>query len=360
MNFQKNSNYYKDVQIVLPSLKISGGSAEALKLVRNFELDGAKVGTILMWKSQNDLSVIPRHLHTLSNWRTRPLLAIFQLPILIWRFKNLKNSNQINKSKWFFTHYSTLPLALLIPSKHRWIYVQGLEWEFLNNKLFSKFFKLIILWIYNRSNLLAANPYLANALNEQGLKVHKTRYIWADPLYLYSAEIERDIDLLMLLRKGDCKRLDLYLHAIDWLKKRDPKLRIAVITTEEEIIDLVSDKVDEYYVKLDGPYAMRAIYSRAKIFLHLSEHEGFGLPPLEAMGSGCVAICRNSGGPQNYMKPPLDEFLFPLVYPIESIFQQVILILHNPTQWKIMSDAGRKAFIFGLDLSFQRISISEL
>ena len=359
MNFP-NKKLYKDIQIVLPSLKISGGSAEALKLVHNFELEGANVGAILLWKSQNDLSVIPPYLHNLSNWRTYPYLAIFQLPILMWRFKKLVNSNQINKSKYFFTHYSTLPLALLVPGKHRWIFVQGLEWEFLNNKFFSKLLKLFIVWIYSRSNLLAANPYLSNALSEQGLIVHKSKYIWADPLYLYYAEIEREIDLLMLLRKGDCKRLDLYLQAIDWLKKREPKLRIAVITTEDDIIDLVIDKVDEYYVKLNGPYAMRTIYSRAKIFLHLSEHEGFGLPPLEAMGSGCVAICRNSGGPQNYMKPPFDEFLFPLVYPIESIFEQVISILNNQNQWKIMSDAGREIFKLGLDLSFQGISISEL
>lgn len=39
-----------------------------------------------------------------------------------------------------------------------------------------------------------------------------------------------------------------------------------------------------------------AIYQRAKIFLKLSESEGFCLPLLEAMASGCLVMTENMGG----------------------------------------------------------------
>lgn len=43
-----------------------------------------------------------------------------------------------------------------------------------------------------------------------------------------------------------------------------------------------------------GPEELRAFYRLAKVFVYPSLYEGFGLPPLEAMASGCPVICSNT------------------------------------------------------------------
>jgi glycosyltransferase involved in cell wall biosynthesis len=40
---------------------------------------------------------------------------------------------------------------------------------------------------------------------------------------------------------------------------------------------------------------LRAYYSAASVFVYPSRYEGFGIPPLEAMASGCPVVCSDAG-----------------------------------------------------------------
>ena len=125
----------------------------------------------------------------------------------------------------------------------------------------------------------------------------------------------------MLLRSSGIKRLDLYRQALSLLRQ-DTSLRVAVITPDSSIAAELAAAHTEVYLR-PSDEEMRALFARSRVFLLLSDVEGFGLPPLEAMGSGCVAACRDSGGVRCYMTGELAGLLFPLAEPVDQIVTTV-------------------------------------
>jgi glycosyltransferase involved in cell wall biosynthesis len=52
------------------------------------------------------------------------------------------------------------------------------------------------------------------------------------------------------------------------------------------------------------------VYKSSDIFISTSWWEGFGLPPIEAMGCGCAVITSNSGGVNEYAIPNINCLMF--------------------------------------------------
>lgn len=334
--------------IVLPSLKVSGGNGEALRLGRDLQTTPADVNVIAFWQSSQALAENDLTVQVLSAWESRRTWALVQMPWLIWRFWQWSRQQTMNQTVWIFTHYVTLPMALIIPRRNRWFFVQDLEWTFVENKLIAFLLKKLILNTYKNSKLLPANDYLHEALLKEKLAPIGVAAIWADPDFAQVNRIEiRDIDVLMILRKGAHKRLDLYLEAIAYLKLVKPNIYLTVITTEDSISADVQPLVNECYVRPNRTQ-MKLLYARSKIFLLLSEHEGFALPPLESMGSGCVPICRDSGGPRAYMVKDLDPYIVPLDLSLVKICNSVILLLNDSAQWDKLSKSAISIFLSGL------------
>ena len=83
--------------------------------------------------------------------------------------------------------------------------------------------------------------------------------------------------------------------------------------------------------------------------MHLSEHEGFGLPPLEAMGAGCVPLCRDSGGVRAFMQPgELSALLLPASAGVEEIYSRGRALLAEDEQLRNYSRRARDVFRKGL------------
>jgi len=87
------------------------------------------------------------------------------------------------------------------------------------------------------------------------------------------------------------KNFQAIINAMDYLKDRNVPLVIAgginqgVFSSSEA--QAAANTIDAGYVT-DGE--LRALYERAYCFIYPSFYEGFGLPPLEAMHSGCPVI----------------------------------------------------------------------
>lgn len=342
---------------VLNALKISGGVFETYRLASELRDSGEDVLMVVMWRSPNEMDnaqQIP--IMRLTDWKTRVAWAAFQLPIiaiLFWReSRRLKTIE--TRPIWIFTHYSTLPLAMLVPKWCRWSFVQDLEWRFLGEGVSAQLLKKFIMAVYRRSHLLAANTGLETALQRCDLKVDAVAPIWADKIFMQTGNEKRDIDILMVLRKGAHKRLDLYLAFISQFAHAS-NIRMVVITTEDEIAEQVRPLVSECHVRVNN-IAMTALYARTKVFLHLSEHEGFGLPPLEAMGSGCVPVCRDSGGPQSYMRGALRDLLLPLTLPLADVYKTVFTLLNDSVEFQRYSETSRHLFHEGVAISDKRAS----
>jgi len=334
--------------VVLPALKVSGGIGEALKLGRDLQAFSADVNVLTFWKISQSVSVFGLKVQSLSSWAPRMVLAPFQMPWLLWRFWKLSRQPAMSQTIWIFTHYVTLPMALIVPRRNRWFFVQDLEWTFVGNGLLAGFLKWSLLAVYQRSQLLAANQYLHQALLQEQLAPVGVAAIWADPDFAQSDNKEvRDIDVLMVLRKGAHKRLDLYLEAIDYLQRARPDICLTIITTEESIGAEVRPLVNECYVRPNRAQ-MKFLYARSKTFLLLSEHEGFALPPLEAMGAGCVPICRDSGGPQAYMIEELSSCLIPRSLSLDKVCDTVICLLNDSAYWHKLSTSAHAVFQRGM------------
>lgn len=331
--------------IVLPSLNINGGVREALNLGRDLGRGGLPTGVVSMWDSVHPMdSVLP--VSKLSGLRPRAARAALDLPVLTYRFASWLRKGDAQPSVMIFTHYSTLPLALLVPRQSRYFYVQGAEWKFLRASLPSAVLRRIVLSIYRTGRIISANPRLSAQLAREGLDVAFEAPIWAMPDFAGRIDAPRDLDFAMVLRKSPVKRLDLYLRFIEMAHAR--RLRMAVITPESDIAEAVSGKVDELLLRPDSEQ-MRAVYERSRCFLHLSEYEGFGLPPLEAMGSGCVPVCRDSGGVRSFMlDAELKDRLLPLTMPLETIFDRAAQAVAQDSGWQRASIAARRCFDAGL------------
>jgi hypothetical protein len=70
------------------------------------------------------------------------------------------------------------------------------------------------------------------------------------------------------------------------------------------------------------PAQVREILSRSLIFLSFSEREGFGLPPAEAIASGCLVIGYTGAGGDEYFTP---DVAFPIPDDNTVVFLRTVL-----------------------------------
>jgi glycosyltransferase involved in cell wall biosynthesis len=315
--------------IVVPSLKISGGNREALRLANELNRDAQGASVLTLWVSPHEMATtVP--VANLSSWPPRAARALGELPILTYRFARWWRHAAQRAGAVIFTHYATLPLALLVPRRQRFFFVQDLEWNFVGSGPLSRLLRRIVLGIYRSGRIISANAYLSDRLAAEGMEVAIEAPIWADADFLAPDAPTQDVDFAMVLRKGDHKRLDLYLRFIALARAR--QLRVGVITPEDDIAEQVHDEVDVLLLRPKHAQ-MRDLYSRSTCFIHLSEHEGFGLPPLESMGAGCTPVCRDSGGVRAFMADgPFADLLLPLSMPLEQVLARAEAVVRDPAQ----------------------------
>lgn len=311
--------------IILPSLKVSGGVLEAYRLAKKISDNGCNCKILCLWKTKTPIDANGIQVLYLSNWETNIKYAIFQLPFIFLNF--IKFSKKIQNTKYIFTHYSTIPLINSPFIKNKIIFIQGIEWEFIKIPLINSIYKKILISTYKKNNILSANEYIKIRLEKENV-ASNAMPLWADSFFLSNEiNLHKKTDILIMIRKGFIKRPDLYFELLLKFKTKE-NINIKVITPEPEIHDRVQNLG---YKCVLNPHKneIKSLYNESKIFIFLSENEGFGLPPAEAMGSGCVPFCRDSGGPSSYMIGPLKEFLFPLNYSIDLIIEKSINTINN-------------------------------
>jgi glycosyltransferase involved in cell wall biosynthesis len=336
------------MNLLLPSLKITGGNIEALKLLDRLEESSDNLSTnkvCVLWRTSNEILVPSPKLIFLSNWRSKIISALSQYPVLLINFYRV---NRSLNGAWLFTHYSTLLFSLFVKKDKRFFFIQGLEWEFVQNIFIRYLLKKFIFKIISKGKIITANQYLENVLSENGLSVHGNIAIWADKKYLSLKSVGRPIDCIMVLRTGQIKRLDLYRDFI-FKAHLEGGLSLAVITPEDMIFQEFRDLVD-YCCLRPSMQEMIDLYSKSKIFIHLSDTEGFGLPPLESMGSGCVPLCRDSGGVRVYMET-LEKYglLLPITFSLDQIFKKFLTLLSNTNDLEFLSKNSISIFKSGFE-----------
>ena len=90
-------------------------------------------------------------------------------------------------------------------------------------------------------------------------------------------------------------------------------------------------------------------YNISKVFLYLSESEGFGYPPLEAMACGSAVV---STGCTEFLVDKMNAFVLPQNYTVEEALSRIKWLLENPSYRESLVDGGYKT---AKDFSFDKV-----
>lgn len=340
------------INFIVPAINIGGGLREVINLAQKMQDIGASSRIVTLWRATHQMSTclpvkeltrIPAHRlwALLGFWYVFTCYAVFLI-------KSRKNSS---RNEFFvFTHYLTVPFSLFVKNRQRLFFVQDLEWYFFGNGIISRIMKLVLIFCYRRGVVISANSYLTQELISSGVVVKHNLSIWANPEFKCNnfENEHRDFDFAMVLRRGVAKRLDLYLQFISLCSIKSG-IKVAVITPHDEIASSIKDSVAQIFLR-PSLEDMRTVYGRSKVFVMLSEHEGFGLPPLEAMGCACVPVCRASGGVRAYMYGDcLSDLVLPLNMPLNELFEFCTRLIANPSCLKRYSLAAVERFDKGVE-----------
>jgi glycosyltransferase involved in cell wall biosynthesis len=108
-------------------------------------------------------------------------------------------------------------------------------------------------------------------------------------------EIARREDMVLALgRSNPLKNLPLTLDAYRALAQPRPELCLFGIEPE-----LATDP-GMRYVRSPSDEQVNELFCQASVFVQTSTHEGFALPPLEAMAAGAVVVCTDAHGNRDF------------------------------------------------------------
>lgn len=335
---------------VTPSLKITGGNLEIIRLARELSNQGVETGLIAMWRAPYEADTGDLPVVRLSDTIISPRAVVTQLPSIARRFRRLMAKGV---AAMVFSHYVTFALAWLVPRPARWFFVQDTEWLFVHGATKQALLKRFILSVLRSGKVISANRYLSRQMHNNDVPVACEALIWANPLFFSDRETARDIDVAVMLRRGAHKRADLTLSLIDELVSQSPDMKIAAISPDDTYRASISPAVR--YMERASIDDMLSLYERTKIFVLLSDHEGFGLPPLEAMGSGCVPVCRDAGGVNSYMTGEFSSNVIAPELSVGDIAGIVLGLLHDKERYCHLSKVARATFLQGQKTTIERV-----
>lgn len=146
-------------------------------------------------------------------------------------------------------------------------------------------------------------------------------------------EIERREDLLVAVgRRHHLKNLDLTLDA--WRRLGDRRPELAMFGIEPEL----GLEHGARYLEAPSDEQVNELFNEAAIFIQTSRHEGFALPPLEAMAAGAAVVCTDAHGNRDFCIDG-ENCLMPDADPA-SVASALERLLDDPPLRRRLGEAG--------------------
>jgi glycosyltransferase involved in cell wall biosynthesis len=101
--------------------------------------------------------------------------------------------------------------------------------------------------------------------------------------------------LLALGRSNPLKNLPLTLDA--WRRLPEPRPELVLFGIEPQV---VGDEPGIRYLVAPSDEEVNRLFNEATVFVQTSVHEGFCLPPLEAMATGAAVVCTDAHGNRDF------------------------------------------------------------
>jgi glycosyltransferase involved in cell wall biosynthesis len=100
--------------------------------------------------------------------------------------------------------------------------------------------------------------------------------------------------VLALGRANPLKNLPLTLAA--WRALHPPRPELCLFGIEPEVAEGLAVR----YVESPDDEQVNELFCQATVFVQTSVHEGFALPPLEAMATGAAVVCTDAHGNRDF------------------------------------------------------------
>lgn len=168
-----------------------------------------------------------------------------------------------------------------------------------------------------------------------------------DSIQISNTLLERDIDILAAGSLIPLKQYDVFIEIVAGIKKKLPGVKAMLIgdgPEREKLQTLITRLGLQDNIMLTGElshFEVPHFMQRAKIFLHTSSYEGFGVVILEALQAGCYVISFNKP-----MKQEIENWQ--IAKNKEDMTEKALVLLQSPgTDYKVvvpftMDDTARK------------------
>lgn len=111
-------------------------------------------------------------------------------------------------------------------------------------------------------------------------------------------EVARRDDMILAIGRSEpLKNLALTIEA--WRRLPEPRPELVLFGIEPEI---AGDETGIRYVVRPSDEEVNVLFNQATVFVQTSRHEGFALPPLEAMATGGAVVCTDAHGNRDFCR----------------------------------------------------------
>jgi GT2 family glycosyltransferase len=109
--------------------------------------------------------------------------------------------------------------------------------------------------------------------------------------------VEREPDVILALGRSNPLK-DFPLTRAAYLALPEPRPRLWLFGIEPQLVDGLGERVT--YVERPSDDEVNELLNQATVLLQTSKHEGFCLPPLEAMAAGAAVVCTDANGNRDF------------------------------------------------------------
>jgi GT2 family glycosyltransferase len=151
-----------------------------------------------------------------------------------------------------------------------------------------------------------------------------------------------DRRLLVIGRDNPLKNLALTMAAYDLLGPDKPEMQMFGVEPQ------VGERYGVPYATSPPDDGVVELFNEAAVFVQTSVHEGFCLPPLEAMATGCAVVCTDAHGNRDFCRDG-ENCLMPEATP-EAVAAAIRRLLDDDAlRTRVVAEGRRTAAVYAWD-----------
>ncbi len=350
------------VIFVLPSIKITGGNRVIIEIANELVKSGIDIEIIYPYNSKEkctfnlDESIKLISIGKFSNNKLFKLKNLFQTFFYI--NKSYKNQNLI------LTDPIMSIFSPLITNNKVFRYIQADDYRIFDDLYLLK--SKYVLKVYKKLTKISYNyksvKYIFNSqyTYNKFMQISKRKDV---PLKIVHPAIRKNVfhnknirksketNICIIARRHPLKGFIDFIEPLNKGKIRG--IDNVFVLSPDDLSNFDLSKV--HLIKPRNDEEIAYYMNISHIFVSTSWWEGFGLPPLEAMSSGCAVVLTNAGGVNEYAMPNYNCLMYEPKNQEELVEKLNLLIKDKALQKKLSQNAVLTAEKFSWETSAKQL-----